>query len=379
MGVAWKPLSGPSHGIALSLLTDGPLTRAELADRLELSAGSLTRLTQPLLRDGLIVEVEEPVAGQRMGRPQRPLDIQVDGFRFVGVKVTSTRLYGVLTTLRAEILQAVERPLEKKDPESVVAAVADVVRDLRQHGDGVESVGVTVGGEVRERRTVAMSHILRWRDVPLGDLVTAATGVPTVVGNDLAGLTEAESWFGAGRGLEQFALVTVGAGIGYSYVVRRHQVTQTDAGLGSASHLPLDPTGPVCRLGHRGCALAWLSSRSIAGSVATAIGRPVTYNEALDLAEQHDPAASRIVRDSARQLGVLLGMVASLTMPEALLLGGEGVRLASVGWREMEEGVAAFRDPEASPLNIRLLQADFTEWARGAAVVAIQDRVLGRD
>lgn len=379
MGVTWTPLSGRAQDIALEVLLAGPLTRLELADRLDLSAGSLTRLTKPLLAEGFLIERDEPVGnGQRMGRPQRPLDVPAGAFHFVGVKVTSTRLFGVVTTLKAEIVHATDVAIDSKDPGHIVAGIAALVRDLTRQVGHVEAVGVTVGGEVRDRRTVVFSHILGWRHVPLADLIAEATGLPTVVDNDITGLTESESWFGEGRGLEQFALVTIGAGIGYSYVVRRHQVSLTDAGLGAASHVPLDPTGPVCRLGHRGCALAWLSSGSIAGTVSTALGRTVTYQQALDLAEQHDPAAARIVGDSARQLGVLISMVASLTMPEAVLLGGEGVRLATVGKHEMEEGITKYRDPQASAIDIRLRPSDFTEWARGAAVVAIQDRVLGR-
>src|ERR1035438_9977095 len=81
MAPSWTPLRGASHAIALDVLINGPLSRAELARRQDLSAGSLTRLARPLVDAGLLVEVEPGNANARngdtrLGRPQRPLDVR---------------------------------------------------------------------------------------------------------------------------------------------------------------------------------------------------------------------------------------------------------------------------------------------------------------
>ncbi|NAZ77466.1 MarR family transcriptional regulator, partial [Kineococcus sp. T13] len=122
--VAWTPLTGAAHSIALEVLLDGPLPRSELARRLELSAGSLTRLSRPLLDSGLLVETTgayDPTSG----RPTRPLDVDERSHRFVGVKLTARTAHAVLTSLRATVLASAEAPLEDTSPAAAAAAVAD--------------------------------------------------------------------------------------------------------------------------------------------------------------------------------------------------------------------------------------------------------------
>ncbi|MGH3425789.1 MAG: MarR family transcriptional regulator, partial [Nocardioidaceae bacterium] len=68
---SWTPLAGAAHAVALEVLLHGPLPRSELARRLDLSPGSLTRLTKPLLAHGLLVETGESVDAHP-GRPTRP-------------------------------------------------------------------------------------------------------------------------------------------------------------------------------------------------------------------------------------------------------------------------------------------------------------------
>jgi hypothetical protein len=107
MTTEWMPLAGPSHTIALEVLLHGPLSRATLARRLDLSPGSLSRLTNPLLERGLLVELDETRSPQSgIGRPERPLDVVASSHHFVGIKVTGTEAHGVTTTLRAEITAA---------------------------------------------------------------------------------------------------------------------------------------------------------------------------------------------------------------------------------------------------------------------------------
>lgn len=114
----WQPLTGPSHQLALEILLDGPLSRAELARRVDLSAGSLTRLTKPMLESGLLVEVSGGPTDPRVGRPSQPLDIVPTSHHFVGVKLTADAALGVVTTLRAEVIATEERPLPDHSPRS---------------------------------------------------------------------------------------------------------------------------------------------------------------------------------------------------------------------------------------------------------------------
>jgi len=379
---SWTPLSGASHAVALDVLINGPLSRAELARRLELSAASLTRLAGPLVEAGLLVEVGPRNGGSgngdtRIGRPERLLDVVPTSHHFIGIKLTGDTAYGVLTTLRAEEVASEHLPLTDRDPRAVVQVVADLVTHLRRHGPAVTAVSISLGGLAADHSIVTAAPFLQWADVPFGRMVEELTGLPTVVENDLIALTEAEHWFGAGRGLDRFAVLTVGAGVGYGLVVRGHQIASPDAGLGLIGHVPLDPAGPTCFAGHRGCSTAMLTMPSIAAAASVALRRRVGYDEVLDLAVDGDPAATRIVADSGRALGRLIALAANFTMPERVVIGGEGVRLVDVARAEIDEALAEDRDPQASRMPIVVLPGSFTQWARGAAVIAIQTYVLG--
>ncbi len=370
----WLAANGAARAVALEVLRHGPLSRSEIARRLDLSAGSLTRLSSPLIEQGLLVETGSRLEG-RSGRPSRPLDVEARSRHFVGLKLTGDAVHGVVTDFRTAVVGRAERQLTSQDPETVVAALAAVSEELGATVPHVSAVGVGVGGQVEGHAHVRSAPFLDWEDVPLRDMLELATGLDVVVENDLTALTIAEHWFGGGRGLDRFAVVTVGAGVGYGLVANGEVVVNEDSGLGLVGHWPVEPFGPVCPAGHRGCARAVLTTAAVEQAVAAALGRPVRYDEAIALAEDADPAACRVVGDAARGLGRLLGAVANLTVPQRILLGGEGVRLAEVATDSLREGIAEARDPRASRLDITVIGADNADWCRGAAAVAVQHYV----
>lgn len=373
---------GSELQVALEVLLRGPLSRAELARRLDLSQPTLTRLTKDLVRRGLLVE-STARPGPAVGRPSRPLDVDVTAHHFVGVNLAVGTAHAVLVDLRGSVLAARSAPLPDDAPDTVldvVLGLADAVVAAAPAGtvrDGsLTGTGVSLGGHSPDGSTVHVAPFLGWHDVPLGALLAARTGLPTVVENDVAALTSAEHWFGAGSDVRTFAVVTVGAGVGYGLVVHDRLVRHRDMGLGLVGHYPLDPNGPLCPQGHRGCAGAMLTTEALEAEAAVALRRPVDRAALMALAQDGDPAARRIVDDAGRALGRLVAAVANLTMPERVVLTGEGVDLAVVADEAVRAAVRADRHPEATPVDLVVVPGDFAQWARGAAVVAIQDFVL---
>lgn len=373
----WTHDGGASLAVALEVLIHGPISRTEIARRLDLSAGSLTRLSTPLIDSGLLVEVGERTDG-RAGRPSRLLDVVPASRHFIGMKLTADEVLGVVTDLRATVLDSVAVRLESRDPAAVVETIAAVARTLSAGVDSVTALGVGIGGLVGANGLVRSAPFLEWADVPLGALLEEGTGLPTVVDNDLVAFTEYEHWFGAGRGVDDFAVLTLGAGIGFGLVIHDEIVVSDDSGIGLVGHWPLDPFGPVCPSGHRGCAKSVLEQGAIISNVSAALGRTVDYDEAMSLAAEGEPAARRLVDDAGRGLGALLAAIANLTTPELIVLGGEGVGLVEVARAAIDDGIAQHRDPRATPLTLISTPGDNTEWCRGAAVLAIQRYVLDR-
>ncbi|GAA4066385.1 ROK family transcriptional regulator [Agromyces indicus] len=368
-------LGGSARELARQVLIHGPISRADLGRRLGLSPASLTRLSKPFLDRGLFVEAPDLVQGAT-GRPARPLDVRADARRFVGVKLSGDAAHAVLTDLRATAVAREERALDRHDPRAVVDVIGDLVETLLAvEGPDLPSVsglGVSVGGNVADQRVVTRAPFLGWRDVALADLLEARLGLPVDVENDVTALTTAEQWFGPARGRDAFAVVTVGAGVGYGLVMHDRVVTTPDTGLGLGGHLPLDPSGPLCVDGHRGCSTAMLSIPSICAQVGIAFGREIGYDEVIELAAARHPLARSVTDAAGRSLGRMMGYIANLAMVDAIVLSGEGVGLWSVAGDTALAALAADRDPEASEVVVHVDDTGFDPWARGAAAVAIQ-------
>lgn len=357
--------------LARTVLIHGPISRAALAVRLGMSPASLTRLTKPFLDRGVFVELGEVADG--VGRPSRPLDVSDALGTFLGVKLTGSDAFAVLTDVRARVLGETVIPLDDHRPATVVQALVSALAAVTDGaGRTPTGIGISLGG-FTDGSEVAWASFLEWSGVPLGRLVTEATGVPTRVENDLIALAEAERWFGVGRGLDGFSVITIGAGVGYGLVAGGEVVRTPDAGVGLGGHIPLDPHGPLCQEGHRGCSQAMLTSGSIVAQARTALQRPVDYDDVLDLAASGDRAAVAIVHASARALGRLIALATNLTLYSDVVLGGEGMRLFAVAGQTVRDAVAAGRDPRASEVRLHVDDSGFPAWARGAAAVAIQD------
>lgn len=371
-------LTGPARDVALEVLVHGPLSRRDLARRLELSPATMTRIGAQLIGVGLLREVTEfpGVGAGTVGRPIRPLDIVASARHFVGIKLTDTAAHGVLTDLRATPQARTSRNLADLSPQEVAGCVAQVVADLTSASTAPTALGISLGGQTLDHRTIDRAPFLHWGRVPFAELVETATGVPTVLENDVVALTGAEHWFGPARHLERFAVITIGIGVGYGLVIHDRLVTSPDAGVGLLGHFPLESTGPVCPAGHRGCAEALLSIPAIETEASLAMRRGVDYHEVMALASAGDPAATVIVNRSARALGRLVAAVANLTMAECVIVTGEGIELAQVARAAVDAGLEQDRDPAASAVDLRIETDNIDQWARGAAAIAIQRYVL---
>ncbi|WP_329047906.1 ROK family transcriptional regulator [Streptomyces violaceus] len=375
----WLPLSAGERSVAIEVLVHGPLSRTELARRLGLSAGSLTRLTKPLIESNLLIEVAEAGAPTeaRQGRPSQPLDVVADSGSFLGFKITEDTVYCVVTTLRSHIVARHDRPLTTHDPAEVADMLGAMTAKLAAEHPRLAGIGIGVGGFVQDRAVVGESPFLLWRDVPLADLVEERTGLPVVVENDVAALVEAETWFGAGRGLDRFAVLTIGAGIGYGLVLGGKRVSCAEEDRGFGRHWIVDPSGPLTPDGRRGSAVSLLTIPNIRYQVQAATGRDRTYEEILALAAAGDPMPARVIGEAARALGTLVAQISNFVMPQRILLAGEGVGLMDVAGKAVEEAIRDNRHPLAAPVDLETKVSDFHDWARGAAVLAIKVLVLG--
>lgn len=359
----------------LALISTGPMGRGDLAERLGLSAATTTRTVRPLIEAGLIEE-QPPAEVAGPGRPTRLLAVVPSCATVAGIKLTDDRLYAVLTDPLGQVLVRDSQPLPQTDVRSVTALIASVVAQLaRRCGRRPDAIGISLGAAVVGRRTVVVASFLGWRDVPLAAMVAEATGLPCVAANDVRAFAYAEAWFGAGRGKDPFALVTLGAGMGCGIVVDGEIVSGAQGAAGSVGHLPVDPSGPSCEIGHPGCARALASTSAILRAAAEHL-ECGAEELSLDLLLSPDMRGNRgvdgVLRRAALAVGRVVGMLVAYVDPELVVVSGEGVAVVEAYREVFEAEVGALRHWAAAPVPVLLRPFEFDEWARGAAALALE-------
>ncbi|MEW1647864.1 ROK family transcriptional regulator [Streptomyces sp. NPDC091219] len=382
--------SFPAHTPAVSqvftaVLSHGPLTRLDVARRTGLSAAAVTKAVRPLMEAGYLTEGADQEAPPALGRPANL--VRVDGGRalFIGVKVTGDEIIAVLADLCCRLRVARHVPLTDRDPKAVLASIADLAQELRVEADDlgirVLGLGLAVSGDVdRGEGVVRYSPFLDWRDVPLAELAAMTTGLPVTVDNDVRALTVAEQWFGAGAGLTDFAVVTVGAGIGCGLVVHGQVVSGAHGVAGEIGHVVVDPAGPPCHCGNRGCVEAIAGDAAILARVREVTGVQVADTaEALALAHRGDAGAREVYARAGEAIGRGIATVVNLFGPERVIISGEGLAAYDLFAEQIRDSFTAAAFGSAARCDVHTRPLPFDEWARGAAATAIQSFIRATD
>lgn len=392
----WFDGSEYMHRVAQAIAQYGPIARTTLAQLLGLSQGALSRITGDLIYAGVIEELpgdavprgplpqgftaKEP--SDRRGRPQTALSLCANARTFIGVKVHGTSAIAAVVNAHGAVVSGRhEIAFTDQSPESVVAVIAQLADECRQEltADPLTTlpeptaIGVAIGGHVQDDATVTFAPFLHWDgDIALDALVEDATGLPCGVYNDIDALLVDASWFGPGVGLEAFAVLTIGVGVGYSLAMRGEPVTYPDKSYGLLGHVLVDPEGPRCVAGHIGCAQC-LTDDSIADQYSHMIGRACTFDDFARDARDGIPQATRLVDLTCFRLGSLIATVANIAMPSSVMIAGESAFIAKMGMGSIRDGINRYRHSQAAPVKFTVVDHDWQLWAKAAA-----SRVIAR-
>jgi predicted NBD/HSP70 family sugar kinase len=367
----WPDLNEAERGAVRDVLIHGPRSRAEIARTLGLSKTSLTRVTRHLVEVGLLTEGSVELRGWT-GRPSELMHVGLDSRHFFGVKLTGDALFWVVTDLGARVVESGDELLADRAVDSVLEQIAGVYRGVESRYPTLTAAGLCIAGDISVlagRQIVLDSPFLGWRDVPVAELLGARLGIPVTVENDVRALTAAELWFGAGAGCESLALITVGAGVGFGFVSSGRLIEGHRGGAGRLDHFPIDPSGPICKLGHRGCASGFLPNRAIVDALRM---QGVEYADAVGLAREGYPAAVRAFGDAGHALGILIGTIANMLDPEKIVLTGDGLAVVELARPRLDAAIASVRVPQTAPTPLVVVPFEFEEWARAGAVAGIR-------
>jgi len=364
-----------------TVLTRGPLSRRDAARLTGLSAASVTKLVKPMLSHGYLVE-NVPEAGVP-GRPQIPLQVEATRHYAVGIKLMEHEVVGVVADMYAEVQSSHRLRYADTSPEGVVSAIEEMTSTLLQSSpaarDRLLGIGIGVGGHVDGTTGVVVeAPFLGWHRVPLKAMVEERLGLAAVIENDVNTLGVAEQWFGAGSAFTSFALVTIGLGVGCALVLDGRLWRGVSGAAGEFGHIVVDPEGPRCHCGKRGCLEAVVGDQAIVAAMSRASGRRVTrVSQVVADAHAGDDDARQVFRDAGVALGRALTTLLNLLNPPLLILSGEGVAASDlfIDALRSEIDADAFSSTGTDcTVIVRPLPDEI--WARGAAATMIRTGVL---
>lgn len=307
----------------------GPLSRAVLTQRTELSRSTVATLVAELIERGLVVE-GPPRSPSGPGRPSPEVRLAADGPVVLAVEIGVDSLAVAVVGLGGDVRSHVRIDRERS-PVAAPEVVAEVHRIGRPLLDAqpapLVAIGVSIVGVVRRADgLVRIAPNLGWRDEPLGELIADAfrADVPVLVGNDADLGALAEHQRGAGVGLDDFVFLCGEVGVGGGVIVDGRPLRGADGYSGEVGHVAVNPDGRPCRCGSRGCLETEVGEPALlraAGVDPTRGGREVV-DEVLHAAARGDERAVRALREIGNWLGIGVAGIVNIFNPRRVVLGG---------------------------------------------------------
>ncbi len=322
------------------------VSRVELAERTGLTPQTVSNIVRRLLADGLVAEsAKVPSAG---GKPRTNLTLVADAGFAVGIHLDPDVTSCVVVDLSGRVVRGSHRQRSSVTESSTrtVRALASQTRRLldrsRVPARRVLGVGVAVPGPLdRERGTVVdPPNLPHWDQVPLVAALGEATSLPVVLDNDATAAATGERWVGGTWSMSDWSFLYFGAGVGCGLVLGGQVYRGSLGNAGEFGHLRVDPRGPECFCGSRGCLEAMVSPHALVAEAVRLGSRQATslrlsgdpsrvrsdYEQLGREAAAGDRLARAVLDRAARRVGVAATGLVNLLDVECIVLGGHGLR-----------------------------------------------------
>lgn len=260
----------------------------------------------------------------------------------IGVDLGGTKILTALADLEGHTLHRVLVETGANDStETVVSRIITTVEQVMEAKgvtrEEIQRIGIGSPGTLNiEKGMVLQSPNLRWRNVPIVEMMESVLGIPVLLENDANAAALAEHAFGAGKGARNMVYMTISTGIGGGIIVNNTLLHGHCDSAGEIGHHTIDPDGPRCGCGNYGCleamasgtALGRYGREAVASGVETMMRNMVQNPEEVDgtivarAAEAGDPVAQEIVKKVGSYIGIGIANVINILNPGRVVLGG---------------------------------------------------------
>jgi predicted NBD/HSP70 family sugar kinase len=355
------------------------LSRVELAAATGLSGQAISNIVRRLLDAGLVREAGR-LRGAGLGKPRTLLELEPTGQYAVGVHLDPSVVTVVLLDLTGEVVA--RRPVDQyaDDPGVLIDGIAKTIEEVIATSgaprERVTGVGIAAPGPIDVERGVVVDppNLSTWHLVPLRDELSERTGLPIVLDKDVTAAASAEKWAGQGG---SFLFFYLGTGVGAGLVIGDEVVRGSSSNVGEIGHVIVDPDGPLCSCGRRGCVGEASQPRYLVEQAmrAEVLAEGIDLDDRLAVEVAFADLCAQAVGPGAAWdiLGTLAERIAKVVEDIANLLDLERVVFGGPHWEQL---APVLHDRVRTALEGRFLLAavhpfDVTGTALGADVGAI--------
>ncbi len=317
------------------------VARSELITLTGLSGMTVSNVCRRLVEDGLATETVLPATGR--GKPPKILRLNPDGGFAVGVHIDPA----VVTYVVVDLAGAVRHHLRTRtptvrDPAKVVGEMASAVDDLLAQSSvdrtRVLGIGIAAPGPIDAAAGVVINPPMLpdWHTVHLREALSAATGMPVLLEKDATAAVVAELWFAEPEGSRDFVFVYYGTGFAAGIASGGDVLRGFSSNAGDAGHLTVDPTGPVCWCGRRGCVGNMTVPRALveraversvlprasAGNMDDVLDVGEAFGRLADAVDAGDAVAVKIFTEAVEALARAVVVIANFLDIEEVVFGG---------------------------------------------------------
>lgn len=381
--------------VCATLFREGPESRVGLHHRTGIPLSRLSEISGDLLRAGLIREsVVAPAGGNGRGRPQTLLEIELRGLGVACVRYDNEHAVAAVVDLVGSVrwqrrwsgpFNDAEKLLKRVEEAAKLAVDAAGKAGVRTVAVGAADPGTV---DVAAGRAVRAVNVPGWQNIPVGDRLRKATGLPALIERGDGWQALGEVAFGAGRGVEHAVFVTHLDGIGGGIVEGGRLLAGRDGSAGEIGHTRVSEDGPLCGCGGRGCLEAhlapahlvalWKGERPEPAAKKPARGAqaPDDFALMLNAAREGDSRARTVLAEAAVNLARGLGNVVSLLNPERIILGGRFVEAADLLLEPLKQSLPKYALREMLQ-GIEVRSAELGEASAFLGVAAhVRDRMF---
>ncbi|MFA5975212.1 MAG: ROK family protein [Elusimicrobiota bacterium] len=262
----------------------------------------------------------------------------------IGIDIGGTKILVALVDNAFRVISEIKAKTkpEKGDRDFLVClfeSVRHVLKDAAVDRDEVVGIGAGCPGliDLKTGRVKTSPNIPFLKNYPLAQRIAALTKLPVVIGNDVQTGLFGEHQFGAARGYRHVVGLFMGTGIGGALILNGQIYSGSSGSAGEVGHLLVDPLGPPCGCGRRGCLEALAGRLAISAEVAIAVARQkaphLDIKNSADLRgiksgalakaiQAGDRAIEELIRQKARLVGLVMANLVNTLNPEIIILGG---------------------------------------------------------